>query len=81
MYFVYVIRSLSSGVYYVGMAQNVELRLKEHNRGKSKFTKGHLPWELIYQEGPFETSFARKKEKYYKSSSGKTYLRQNGLID
>jgi putative endonuclease len=53
MFYVYILKSLSSGVYYVGMAKDIQVRLKEHNSGKSKFTKGHLPFELVYQEGPF----------------------------
>ena len=66
MYFVYMIRSLKSGVIYVGMAKDVEHRLDEHNSGKSKFTKGHFPFELIYREGPYESKEARIREKYLK---------------
>jgi len=50
MVYVYILKSLSSGVHYVGMAKNLKVRLKEHNVGKSKFTKGHRPWEVIYSE-------------------------------
>jgi predicted GIY-YIG superfamily endonuclease len=32
------------------MALNAELRLKEHNAGKSKHTKGYMPWKIIYTE-------------------------------
>ena len=71
---VYLLQSEKSGIYYVGIAQDVNARLKEHNRGKSKFTKGHIPWELIYQEYVGNIKLARKKEKYYKSASGKKAL-------
>ncbi|MBK9481591.1 MAG: GIY-YIG nuclease family protein [Bacteroidetes bacterium] len=47
---VYVLRSLRSEIYYTGMTQNLDNRLKEHNSGKSKFTSGHLPWTVIYSE-------------------------------
>ncbi len=79
MYYVYMLQSEQSGLYYVGIAKEVERRLKEHNRGKSKFTKGHIPFKLIYQEGPFETSEARKREKYLKSTAGKKFLRKIGV--
>ena len=81
MYYVYVLQSLSSSIYYVGIAKDIELRLKDHNRGKSRFTKGHLPWKLIYSEGPFETQVARDKEKYYKSTSGRVFLKEKGIMD
>jgi len=63
------------------MTKDVLARLNEHNRGKSKFTKGHLPWTLVYKEGPYETKEARKLEKYYKTSSGKEKLRSEHLLD
>ncbi len=81
MYHVYILKSLKSGIHYVGMAKDVSQRLKEHNGGKSKFTKGHMPRKLIYSEGPFETKTARQKEKYYKTTSGKEFLRKNGSLD
>jgi predicted GIY-YIG superfamily endonuclease len=71
MYYIYLLKSLSSGVYYVGMAKDIQMRLKEHNSGKSRYTKGHQPFELIYQEGPFATVEAREREKYLKRSDVK----------
>jgi len=47
---VYVIENLKDGTWYTGMALNAEARLKEHNAGKNKFTKGHLPWKIIFTE-------------------------------
>ncbi len=71
MFYVYLLKSLSSGVYYVGIAKDIQVRLKEHNSGKSIFTKGHLPFELVYQEGPYPTEEARKREKQLKRSEVK----------
>jgi len=78
-YYVYFLQSEKDGTTYVGMAKNVLTRLKEHNTGKSQFTKGHMPYRLVYQEGPFETLEARKREKYLKSTAGKNYLRKQGI--
>jgi len=44
---VYVLKSINESKIYVGMALNVDERLKEHNRGKSKYTKAFLPWIII----------------------------------
>ena len=78
---VYVLKSESSGIYYVGMSKDVNIRLKEHNAGKTKFTKGHRPWEIIYTESYEDWETGRKREKYLKSSAGKKWLRKRGLID
>ncbi|MGB0934189.1 MAG: GIY-YIG nuclease family protein, partial [Lishizhenia sp.] len=72
--YVYLLWSEKSNIHYVGMAKNVEQRLKDHNRGKSKFTKGHIPWKIIYSEGPYETKKAREIEKLYKTTQGKKVL-------
>ena len=71
---VYVLRSLSSNLYYVGMTENIERRLSEHNSGKSKFTSGHVPWELVYVEAAESALDARSREKYLKSAAGKRFL-------
>lgn len=74
---VYALRSLKNGIIYIGIAINAEKRLVDHNKGESKFTKGHLPWELIYKEDCEDWTSARKKEKYYKTSEGKRKLLKN----
>lgn len=71
---VYVLKSIKNGKFYTGMAKDAELRLKEHNAGKSKFTKGHLPWILIYTEQHQDWESARIREKYFKSAAGKRHL-------
>ncbi|MGC4036596.1 MAG: GIY-YIG nuclease family protein [Chitinophagaceae bacterium] len=47
---VYVIESLNDSTWYAGMTSDISNRLHEHNAGKSKFTKGHRPWKIIYTE-------------------------------
>jgi putative endonuclease len=74
MVFVYVIESLKDGTWYTGMALNAEARLKEHNAGKNRFTKGHLPWKIIFSEPHPDWKTARLREKYLKSSAGKRWL-------
>jgi predicted GIY-YIG superfamily endonuclease len=71
---VYVIKSQKNGIRYVGMSQDVARRLEEHNAGKSKFTSGHTPWDLVYEEEAETSIEARAREKYLKSAAGKRYL-------
>jgi len=74
MFYVYVLRSLEKGRRYVGMTKHLDRRLKEHNEGKNRSTKGFTPFELVHVEEFEERIEARKREKYLKSGSGREYL-------
>ena len=76
MYFVYVLFSEKLNKRYIGSSQDAEKRLREHNLGKSKFTKSGIPWKLIYKES-FPTNLeARKRELFLKSGVGRKFLDQ-----
>jgi predicted GIY-YIG superfamily endonuclease len=72
---VYAIVSENSGEIYVGMALDAQRRLKEHNNGKNRYTKGLRPWNLFKIEYFQDWTEARKREKYLKSGVGKEFLR------
>lgn len=74
-YWVYAIQSEQDGRIYVGFSKDVAIRLKQHNSGKTKSTKGFRPWKLIYSEKADGRLQAREREKYYKSGSGKEFLK------
>jgi putative endonuclease len=73
---VYVLKSIKDSATYVGMAIDTEKRLKDHNSGKNRYTKGHMPWKSIYTEEFENWSTARVWEKYLKSTAGKNWLRK-----
>lgn len=58
------------------MCSNLERRLKEHNSGKQKSTKGYLPWKLVYHEQFSTRTEAREREKYFKTGSGREFLKK-----
>ncbi|MGA1978500.1 MAG: GIY-YIG nuclease family protein [Bacteroidales bacterium] len=74
-YFVYAIKSLIDNRIYVGMTDNIERRLYEHNNGKTKSTKGYKPWTLIFKEKAETRKEARRIEKYYKRGCGREFLK------
>ncbi len=74
--YVYVLRSKKDGRFYVGMSNDVDRRVKEHNAGKTKSTKGYVPWELFFFEGYTNRTDARVREKYLKGGSGKEYIKE-----
>ncbi len=76
MYYVYVIRGEADGRFYVGISENTEKRLEQHNKGMTFSTKGYRPWKLFFTE-KFETRLeARKREVYLKSGTGKEYIKR-----
>jgi putative endonuclease len=76
MFFVYVIKSKVDNRFYVGLTENVERRLKEHNGGKTRSTKPYVPWELCFFETFNTRSEARSREVYFKSGVGKEYIKR-----
>ena len=76
MYYVYVIESKKDGRLYVGFTENLERRISEHNSGKTKSTKGYVPWVLVYKEICKTREDARKREKFLKSGIGKTIIKE-----
>ncbi|MDD5626357.1 MAG: GIY-YIG nuclease family protein [Patescibacteria group bacterium] len=74
-YYVYAIKSIKYNYIYVGMSENPEKRLKEHNIGKTKSNKRYIPFEIIFTEFVGSRHQARQREKYFKSGCGKEYLK------
>ena len=81
MYFVYILQSLSKKRFYIGHSSNVERRLKEHNAGKVRSTKGYVPWQLIYEEEHKSKSQAFAGEMQIKKyKSGEAFKKLIGEI-
>ncbi len=68
MYYVYVIRSLKDQTFYIGYTNSLQRRIDEHNYRKGRFTKFHVPWELLYYEAFKELYLAKQREKMLKES-------------
>jgi putative endonuclease len=76
MFYVYAISNKVKNYIYVGLTNNVERRLDEHNSGQNKTTRPYKPYKLILVE-KFETRLeARLREKYLKSGIGKEFLKR-----
>ena len=57
MFYIYIIYSKTSDVYYKGFSEDISQRLSYHNENKSRYTANKGPWELVYSK-----SFETKKE-------------------
>ena len=74
---VYIIFSTKHRRSYVGISEDVDRRLAEHNRGSVKSTRPYVPWILIYTETLDSVPEARIREKYLKSAAGRRWRRKN----
>ena len=75
-YFADILKSLKDNSLYIGMSSDPEKRLCEHNRGESRYTKGHRPYRLILKEGFGNRASARKREKQLKSGAEREKIRK-----
>ena len=74
MIYVYVIKSSIKKFRYVGITNDLDRRIKEHNSGKNKSTTLYLPFDLVLKEEYADYLEARKREKFLKSGQGRKFL-------
>jgi len=77
-YFVYILKSERDSKFYTGMTNNLGKRIKEHNKEHSltTSTRNRGPFKLIYFEKLENRIKAREREKYFKSGSGREYIKR-----
>ena len=69
MFYVYVLLSLRDKTTYIGMTEDLDKRLREHNQGKTKSIKHKIPLEMVYFEAYNDKTKARKREMELKNNS------------
>ncbi|MEK6951936.1 MAG: GIY-YIG nuclease family protein [Nanoarchaeota archaeon] len=66
MYYVYVLKSVKNGDFYIGYSSNIKKRVKQHNSRKVKSTKTNTPWKLVYYEPYSDKIGAIRRERSLK---------------
>ncbi|MBN2485840.1 MAG: GIY-YIG nuclease family protein [Bacteroidales bacterium] len=66
-YYVYVLKSLKDGNYYIGSTSDVTARLNYHNAARQRSTKNRIPLILIYSESCSDKKSALLREKQIKA--------------
>jgi putative endonuclease len=69
MLYVYLLKSQRNDKFYIGLTKDIVSRVKDHNEGKSYWTRRHAPFELVYFEAyrAFEDAKERERKlKYFK---------------
>jgi len=80
MYYVYAISSISRNYIYIGISNNPERRISQHNLGYNRTTKPYKPFEIILLEQYSTRDEARSREKHLKSGVGREFLRGIGYL-
>jgi len=77
MYIVYILKSSKDPKRcYIGMTQDLERRLREHNNELSGYSKRYAPWK-VETYITFKNRFlAEKFEVYLKAGSGQAFLKK-----
>ena len=79
VYRVYVVQN-SAGKFHIGLSEDVEIRLSQHNCGESKWTKLKGPWRLAWNGDQMPLSEARRLENLLKrQKGGDGFFRITGL--
>jgi len=76
VYYVYIIKNKDNGRLYIGSTTDLQRRLAEHNRGKTKSTRFSSRWELVYYEAHRSKSLMRKAEIFYKTGQGRRQIKK-----
>lgn len=74
MFYVYVLRSETTGRFYTGSTQDLDSRLVEHNSNCATATKNRGPWRLVHSEAFATRKEAVARERYFKTGKGRIEL-------
>ena len=74
MKYVYLTRSIAQPAQrYIGITDDINIRIQHHNNGGSKHTSKYKPWELVTCVAFKDSEQAHAFEKYLKSGSGRAF--------
>ena len=76
MFYVYILKSLKNGSYYIGYTEDLVSRLEMHNLGKVKSTKYRRPFKIIHSEIYSTATGARKREFYIKRQKSRKFIEE-----
>ncbi len=79
-FYVYVLRSQTTGKTYVGHTSNLQYRLQQHNDPQCSLTlhtkRNRGPWKLVYHEEYKTRAEAMRRERFLKSGHGRDFIKR-----
>jgi predicted GIY-YIG superfamily endonuclease len=76
MKYVYILESLDSNHFYVGIADDLRARLLKHNAGEVTHTAKYRPWRIKTYLAFSDEKQAFAFEKYLKFGSGRAFAKK-----
>lgn len=76
MYYLYILKSEKINRFYIGITNNLQRRLRQHDSGLSKYTKTILPIKLAFFQTFEDINEVRKAEKWLKKSKSKSLIQK-----
>jgi predicted GIY-YIG superfamily endonuclease len=76
MKYVYILESLVSEHFYVGITEYLRARLAKHNAGEVTHTAKHKPWQIKTYLAFSDEKQAFAFERYLKSASGRAFAKK-----
>jgi len=78
-YQIYVLEN-ETGKRYIGLSEDIEKRLVQHNSSESKWTAKYCPWRIVWTSEAMSLSDARKLEnKLKRQGRGSGFYTITGL--
>ena len=79
-YWVYILRSDRIPRSYIGLAEDVDARLRQHNEGRSQWTARYRPWRCVFRRAFPDLTQARQFENLLKrQKGGRGFYKYTGL--
>lgn len=75
MFYVYILESIDKDFIYVGYTTDLKNRFALHNKKQVQSTKFYAPLKLVFYEAYLNQSDAKRREKYLKTTKGKSTLK------
>jgi putative endonuclease len=76
--YVYILKSrVTAERFYVGLTDDLERRIAEHNEGKTSSTRDDLPLKIASYFWFENADVAERFEKYLKSGSGRAFAKNH----
>jgi putative endonuclease len=72
----YILRSLSTGRFYIGHTANLVNRVARHNANRSPSLKNRGPWELVHSEEFSTRAQAARRERQIKRKKSHQWIEQ-----
>lgn len=76
MWYAYILQSQKDREFYAGSTGDLKNRFKQHLQGFVTSTKHRRPLKLVYYEAMLNKKRAEERERYFKTSWGKRFIKK-----